>query len=417
MSRPFVRGACPRLAAPMETGDGLLARIVPAGPMPLKALARLCTAARTHGNGLVEVTARGSLQIRGLTQGSAPLFASAVESLGIPLCGDVPVVASPLPDDPTALIDVQALAAELRNAIAARGLVLAPKVSVTVDGGGALHLDALAADIRVRAVSTADGLRLDIALAGDGATATPLGTVAPDEACEAVSCLLAVIAAHGPEARSADVLRSCGLAAFRNAIRTRIESGALPPTRLPAVVVGTHSLEGDLYAVGVGLTFGYAQADTLNALTESARVLDARWARPAPDRTLMFGPFQRTRVKAIRDEARRFGLAVEAADPRRRIVACPGAPSCASGLIASRRLAAEIAEEVEFAGAGIALHVSGCAKGCAHPFPAPLTVIGTAQGAGLVRNATARAAPSYYVDEADVAAAVDEFSIREAADA
>ena len=338
MSRPLVRGACPRLSAPMQTGDGLLARIVPAGPMPLKALARLCTAARTYGNGVVEVTARGSLQIRGLTQELAPLFASTVEGLGIPLCGDVPVVASPLPDHPTDLIDVQALAAELCDAIAARGLVLAPKVSVTVDGGGALHLDALTADIRVRAVSAADGLRLQIALAGDGATATPLGTIALDEAGDAISCLLAVIAAHGPEARSADVLRGRGLAAFRNATRTRIEFEALPPTRLPAVMVGTHSLKGDLYVVGVGLAFGHTQAGTLNALTESARVLGAHWARPVPDRTLMFGPFQRTRVKAIRDEARRFGFAVEAADPRRRIVACPGAPSCASGLIASRRL-------------------------------------------------------------------------------
>ena len=191
----------------------------------------------------------------------------------------------------------------------------------------------------------------------------------------------------------------------------------MPPTRLPAAIVGTHSLEGDLYAVGVGLAFGHTQADTLNALTDVARVQNALWARPAPDRTLLFGPFQRTKVKTMRDEARRFGFAVEAADPRRRIVACPGAPSCASGLIASRKLAAEIAEEVEFAGHGIALHVSGCAKGCAHPSPAPLTVIGTAKGAGLVRNATARATPSYYVKEADIAAAVDAFSVREPADA
>ena len=417
MSAPFVRGACPRLAAPMETGDGLLARLVPSGPLALKTLAGLCTAARTHGNGTMEISARGNLQIRGLKPDTAPLLADRVAALGIDSSDGVPVLADPLPGDPSALIDANALAFELRQVLAASQLVLAPKVSVIVDGGGRLHLDGLTADIRIRAVSATDGPRLHIALGGDGATATPLGTVAPDEACDAVSRLLGVIAAHGPEARGADALQSCGLAAFRDAVQARIEFQPLPPTRLPAVMVGTHSLEGDLYAVGIGLTFGHTQAHTLNALTEIARVHNALWARPAPDRTLLLGPFQRTKVKTIRDEARRLDFAVEAADPRRRIVACPGAPSCGSGLIASRKLAAEIAEEVEFAGTGIALHVSGCAKGCAHPFTAPLTVIGTAKGAGLVRNATARATPSYYVNEADVAAAVDEFSVPETADA
>ena len=133
----------------------------------------------------------------------------------------MPVIADPLPGDPSALIDANALASELRKVLAASRLVLAPKVSVIVDGGGRLHLDALTADIRIRAFSGEDGPRLHLALAGDGATATPLGTIAPDEACDAISCLLAVIAAHGPEARCADVLQSRGLAAFRDAIQTR----------------------------------------------------------------------------------------------------------------------------------------------------------------------------------------------------
>lgn len=417
MSETFVRGACPRLAAPMETGDGLLARILPAGPIKLRALAGLCTAAQAYGNGTMEISARGNLQIRGLKPDTAPLLADRVVALGIDNSDGAPVLADPLAGDPSALIDANALAIQLRKVLAASRLVLAPKVSVIVDGGGRLHLDGLTADIRLRAVSASDGPRLHVALGGDGATATPLGTVAPDDACDAVSRLLAVIAAHGPEARATDVLKSCGPTAFRDALQDRIAFEPLPPTRLPAVMVGTHALEGDLYAVGIGLAFGHTQAHTLKALTDIARVHDGLWARPAPDRTLLLWPFQRTKVKTIRDEARHFGFVVEVADPRRRIVACPGAPYCGSGLISARRLAAEIAKEVEFAGAGIALHVSGCAKGCAHPFPAPLTVTGTAKGAGLVRNATARATPSHYVNEADVAAAVDALSVRETADA
>lgn len=411
------RGACPKLAAPMLTGDGLLVRIVPAGPMPLRALGGLCAAARTHGNGTIEITARGSLQVRGLAPDSAPHFASAIETLAIDISDGVPVLADPLPGDPAALIDANVLAAELRQALAASGLALAPKVSVIVDGGGRLHLDALAADIRVRAVTTADGPLLHVALAGDGASAVPLGTVAPDEACDAVLRLLALFAAQGREARGADVLRSRGIAAFQDAIRTGIALEPPPPSRLPAAMVGVHCLKDDFYALGVGLAFGHAQAHTLGALTEIARAHGAVWARPAPDRTLLLGPFKRTKIKTIRDEARRMGFAVDPADPRRRIVACPGAPSCASGLIAARELAAKIAARVTLAGDGVALHVSGCAKGCAHPFPAPLTVVGTPQGAGLVRDATARGAPSCYVDEANVAAAVEDMSVREPAHA
>ena len=125
MSKAFARGACPGLSAPMSTGDGLLARLVASGPIPLDAFIGLCEAARAHGNGIMEISARGSLQIRGLSSVSAPLFAEAVEALGIDLCESVPVLSDPLPDDPTALIDSQAIAAALRQAIAHAALALA----------------------------------------------------------------------------------------------------------------------------------------------------------------------------------------------------------------------------------------------------------------------------------------------------
>src|SRR5262249_44881995 len=51
---------------------------------------------------------------------------------------------------------------------------------------------------------------------------------------------------------------------------------------------------------------------------------------------------------------------------------------------------------------GIALHISGCPKGCAHPMPAALTVVGTQRGCGIVRHGSARAAPGHYVDPANL---------------
>src|SRR5262249_60392272 len=103
-----------------------------------------------------------------------------------------------------AALDADALAGALRAALAATTWVagLNPKVSVAIDTGSTLHLDALAADVRVRAEPGRDGPHLHIALGGDAATAVPIGWVAPGHAAETVIRLLAVIAAHGRDARA-----------------------------------------------------------------------------------------------------------------------------------------------------------------------------------------------------------------------
>src|ERR1019366_6348542 len=154
MNAPFRRGACPGLSAPMSTGDGLLVRLLPIGTMPLDAFAQLCAAARTYGNGIVEVTARGSIQIRGLNAASAPRFAETVAALGIAAVDGVPVLTNALAGlETNEILDPSALAVDLRRAVAHAALTasLAPKVSVVIDGGGALHLDELSADVRLRA--------------------------------------------------------------------------------------------------------------------------------------------------------------------------------------------------------------------------------------------------------------------------
>ena len=398
MTRAHVRGACPSLPDPMETGDGLLVRFLPIAPMTLDAFIGLCDAARAHGNGTMEVSARGSLQIRGLSSLSAPRFAAAIAALDIDIGEGVPVLADPLPDDPAALIDANELAAHLRLAIADAGFTLAPKVSVVVDGGGRLDLDALSADVRLRAVPTDEGPGFELALAGDAASAVPVATMAAGEAVDAVLALLKAISARGPEARARDVFQT---RAGRPAPRTisQRSSRALP--------IGRHPLEHGAFALGLGLAFGHAEAGALMELAKAAKAEGALWARPAPGRALLFGPLCEASAEAARQAAERLGLVTEPADPRRRIAACPGAPSCAQGLIAARALAAEIARHVSFPGDGIALHVSGCAKGCAHPQAAPLTIVGTAQGCGIVRNGTAQARPTEHVDPADLLARLD----------
>src|SRR5438067_99379 len=131
----------------MLTGDGLLVRLLPADHISPECFIALCEAGRRHGNGTIEISARGSVQIRGLTERSAAAFARDVEALAIPAVDGVPIFADPLPEDPDALIDATKLARELRAAIAQAHLPLGAKVCVAIDGGGRLHLDALGADL------------------------------------------------------------------------------------------------------------------------------------------------------------------------------------------------------------------------------------------------------------------------------
>ncbi len=144
LNRSQRRCACPGLSTPMPTGDGLLVRLTPIGTIPLPAFQRLCAAARRQGNGIVEVTSRGSIQVRGLNAASVPRFGEAVTALGIAAEDGVAVLSNALAGlDPKEAFDASALAADLRHALTRMPLAarLAPKVSVIVDGGGALNLD------------------------------------------------------------------------------------------------------------------------------------------------------------------------------------------------------------------------------------------------------------------------------------
>src|SRR5262245_55955941 len=198
MNAPPRRGSCPSLSQPMPTGDGLLARITPTGAtISCAAFAALCAAAHSCGNGIIEVTSRGSIQIRGLTEASSRQLAAAVGRIEGPFCEGPAVLSNALSGlDLDEALDTSAIAAELRRALVAAAFSadIAPKVSIALDGGGALHLDAVAADVRMRA--EAGGRCLHIAVAGDAESATPLGAVMAEYAgAAAVRIVCSIVAA------------------------------------------------------------------------------------------------------------------------------------------------------------------------------------------------------------------------------
>jgi precorrin-3B synthase len=389
------RGLCPGLSQPMATGDGLLVRLTPTGvTMSCEAFAALCTAARSCGNGVIEITSRGSIQIRGLTEASVKSFAAAVAGIDLAFGEGPPVLSDPLAGlAPEESVDASAIAADLRRAIAAASFAadIGPKVSVTIDGGGTLHLDAVAADVRMRA--QARDACLHVAVGGDAETATPIGAVAAEHAVEAVMRMLRVIAAGGPAARARDIVATNGAAAFRRVIADILVDLPPPPLRPAADPLGTHALRDGRLAIGLGLAFGHAHATTLEEVTRAAVESGATGYRTAPGRALLVVGVTEDGAGHLANIAQRLGFIVRADDPRRQVVACAGAPICASAEISTRALAPSLAK-VAVAGADTPMvHLSGCAKGCACPRSAPLTVVGIEGRCGVVVNGSARDQP------------------------
>jgi len=396
MNAPLRRGACPGLSQPMPTGDGLLARITPTGEtMSCAAFAALCAAARSCGNGIVEVTSRGSIQIRGLTEASSPRLAAAVGRIEGPFCEGPAVLSNALSGlDPDEALDTRAIAAELRRALAAAAFSadIAPKVSIALDGGGTLHLDAVGADVRMRA--EAGGTCLHVAVAGDAESATPLGAVMTEYAVEAAVDIVRVIAAAGPTARARDILAASGAAAFGRAIADRLVDLPRPPRRRPAEPISTHALRDGNVAIGLGLACGHADATALGELVRAAAASGAAGIRTAPAHALLIVGLPSHGAAPLADIAQRLGFVVRASDPRRLVVACAGAPICAAAEIATRTLAQTLAVDMASLGAGAPmLHLSGCAKGCACPRATPLTLVGVHGRCGVVVNGSARDAP------------------------
>ncbi len=408
------RGACPGLSAPMPTGDGLLIRLLPIGTIPLAAFAQLCAAARQHGNGIVEVTSRGSIQVRGLNAGSAPRFADAVATLGIAAEDGVAVISNVLAGlDAEEILNANALAADLRRVLARTSLTarLAPKVAVVIDGGGALSLDDVSADVRLCAHPANGDAVLRVGIAGGEASATPVGAIAPADGVEALGRLLEVIARRGRTARARDILAAEGDAPFRLVLADLLIENVLPcGNRNDGDPIGSHRLRDGSLACGVGLAFGNANATTLERLVEVASGVGAIGIRAAAGRVLMFVGLKEAAASTFVAAAERLGFIVAAADPRWRIVACAGAPICSSAHIAARALAPRIAViAAAHLDSACQIHISGCAKGCARAGRAALTIVGSPDGCALIANGSARDVPFAVIATDELPVAIEKY--------
>lgn len=402
MTAPLRRNACPSLAAPMPTGDGLLARLATvSGAVPPAALAAIAAAAARHGNGLIEITRRGSLQIRGLSAVSSVDLAHAIEALGLDLRAGVPVETGPLAGlDPAECADPRPLAARLRAMLATAGLAprLGPKVSVVIDGGGQVPMHELLADVRLTAAE--DGAAWRVAAGGTAETARPVAVGDAAAATRLAFELLAAVAARGRSARARDlsaseISQACARAQLpdvQSAIassagaRSTPGGGAGIGSAGAAAPIGRFPLKLGRVAVGVGLPFGQAPADRLISLAQASEHAGISEFRLSPRRVLLAVCDDAAAADAFFRAATGLGFVADPSDPRLAVIACAGAPACASAHLAARRIAAEMAASAELAAAAGTLHVSGCEKRCAEPERPRFTVVGTPGGARILEG-------------------------------
>lgn len=375
---PGIKGWCPGALRPMLSGDGLVVRVRPdacrLAPEQASGIARL---ARAHGNGLIDLTSRANIQLRGVTWASYRPLIDGLAELGLinesrEAEARRNIVTTPFwsPGD-----GVQHLAAALSDALAGVDAPALPeKFGFAIDCGPAPVLNAVSADIRLE--RGADGgliCRADGVAAGASVTAeTAVGV-----ALELARWFLASGGSNAGRGRMvAHLARGMPLpASFRDA-----------PARPSALV----SPKPGRSPVGflVGIEFGQMQAETLIALAGHGAL------RVTPWRMLLI-----ERAETAPDVP---GVITRADDPMLRIVSCTGAPGCLQANQPTRPLARNLAPQVP---AGGILHVSGCAKGCAHPRLAARTLIAQAQGFDLVHDGRAGDTPDRRCLTAQVLAA------------
>lgn len=346
---PRIKGWCPGAWRPMASGDGLLVRVrPPLGRLSRHQMLALCEAAETFGSGLIELTNRANLQLRGVSDASWPGLMAFLVEHGLVAADPqderrLPLLLTPdwQPGDVTHEV-VRRLEARL-DALPA----LPAKMGVAIDAGEAPLLGEVSADLRIE--RSVEGTLL---VRADGrALGTPVDS--PVAAVELLIRLLRWFVDSGGH----------------DAGRMRRHPAPLPPwapaTRRPAAAGCVPALGQHAWGRALGLPFGRAPAATLRVAVIAGSV---GGVRVTPWRRLLVEGFPT-------GEPSPPGLLESESDPRLAMQACPGAPYCEQASVATLGLAQELAERLGGQLAG-SVHLSGCAKGCACQAPADLCLTG-----------------------------------------
>ncbi len=360
-AKPQIKGWCPGALRPMLSGDGWVVRVRPYGGRLTAAQAEgLATLAAAHGNGMLDLSSRGNLQIRGVKEATHATLIAGLRALSLVdadanIEGRRNILVTPfwrVGDE------AEVLAAQLTEALAASDAPALPgKFGFAIDTGTQPVLQQASADVRVerdaqgRMILVADGFEF-------GKHVTPETAIN-----EAIALASWFMKARNAETRMAQ--------AFQNHAKLPSDF-AVPRQRQSYVPKPGQTQSGNL----VALAFGQTTSETLASLVKYG--------------SLRMTPWRMMIVEDTRHIPQVDGIITDPDDPLLRVVACTGAPGCTQARGSTRDIAALLAPHVAL---DQMLHVSGCTKGCAHPGSAPLTIVATKSGYDLIRNGSTGDAP------------------------
>jgi precorrin-3B synthase len=361
-----IKGWCPGALHPMLSGDGLVVRLRPRGGRLSAAQAvGIAELSQRYGNGLIDLTSRANLQIRGVREQCHEALVIGLDRLGLvdddqAMEAQRNIIVAPFWSEGD---DTQSLVIGLERALGGRRLGLPEKFGFAIDCSAGRALAQASADVRIE--RGADG---GLIVRADGAQRGR--TVSKDEAVDAALSLAEWFITSGGArgGRGRMVAHLAGGASLPDALTGKVKPAPAATSPNP----GIHA-SGAL----VGLAFGQMPSETLNFLSGLAPGL-----RLTPWRMIL--------IEDLCTMPRHDGLVTRAGDPLLRVVACTGAPACPGALAETRSLAASLAPHLA---PDICLHVSGCAKGCAHPNASDITLVGTPDGFDVVRDGSPRDVP------------------------
>lgn len=383
---------CPGSLLLHEAQDGWLARVrVPGGRLGAEQLEALARAAAL-GNGLVDLTARANLQVRGLPEDAAAELAALLERAGLlPSAAHDRarnVIASPLAGrHPQALAATDPVVAAIDRGLCADPALaqLPGRFLFAVDDGTGLALDHLA-DVTLVA---RDAGTYALALGGQ-ATAVPVA--AGDAAATAIAAAAAFLAQRAEAGEHAWRIAELaeGPAAVARRLGTAIE-GSAAVARRPGTAI-----EGPLARPGVApLAPGRLEqrdgrlAFTAlvplgrldgNGLAELAALAGEHGGelRLAASRTVTLVDVEPLAAAGVERRLASMGLILESGSGWVGLTACAGLGRCPKARLDVRAAAAARAA-VRHAGAG-AEHWAACERRCGERAGQPIAVAAVQDG-------------------------------------
>ncbi|KTT11348.1 oxidoreductase [Pseudomonas oryzihabitans] len=374
--------------------DGGLCRVkLPGGRLMADQARAIAAASERWASGVLELTNRANLQLRGVRPDGAEALVAALQDAGLgpsdPAADDVRnLLLSPTAGrDPQQLQDVRPLAAALLALLEGdrRLHELSAKFALQLDGGEALARLDHPHDVWLSA--RAEGFVLG--LAGTPVDA-PLGLIpAGREVATVVTLLHRFLDLAGPEQS-----RMRQLLAQRPIAELLADLDLLPAPsqpRAPAETtrrLGSHpQRQPGLCWVGAQPALGRLPATTLAAVADLAERLGNGELHLTPWQGLLLPDVAVDQAPELLAALAVLDLTTDPAAPLARLIACTGSVGCAKGQADTKGDALHLAERLP---AGVVVHLSGCPRSCALAGQAPHTLLAVAPGRYdlFVRDAT-----------------------------